>query len=52
MEDLFSAMLVLALCAVMLVTGQQFLSKMPEITAATSVPRPQVVASGSPADVR
>jgi hypothetical protein len=36
MDDLFSAMLVLALSSVMLVTGQQYLSKKPEITAAAS----------------
>jgi hypothetical protein len=42
MEDLFSAMLVILLSAVMLVAGQQYLSKQPEITAATIVRLPQV----------
>jgi hypothetical protein len=49
MDDLFGAMFVLALSSVMLVTGQQYLSKKSEITAATSAPSPQIAAFGLPA---
>jgi hypothetical protein len=52
MDDIFSAMLVLALSSVMLVTGQQYLSKTPEIIAAASAPRPHIAANSSPAYVR
>ena len=51
MDDLFAAMFVLALSSVMLVTGQQYLSKKSEITAATSAV-PQIAAIGLPARVR
>jgi hypothetical protein len=47
MDDLCSALLVLALSSVTLVSGQQYLSKKPEITAATSAARPHVAASSS-----
>jgi outer membrane murein-binding lipoprotein Lpp len=35
MDDVFSAMLVVAISAVLLVAGQQYLYKKPEISAAT-----------------
>ena len=41
MNDLFGAMFVVALCAVLLVTGQQYLLKTPAIAAANSSPHPQ-----------
>jgi hypothetical protein len=52
MQDFFSAMFVLALSSVMLVTGQQYLSKRPEITTARSAPSPQIAGIGLPASVR
>jgi hypothetical protein len=52
MDDLFSAMLVLALSSVMLVTGQQYLSKKSEIPIATSTQPPQVAAISQPAFLR
>jgi hypothetical protein len=43
MDDVFSAMLVVAISAVLLVAGQQYhLYKKPEISAATFVPLPNV----------
>jgi hypothetical protein len=52
MDDLFGAMFVLTLSSVMLVTGQQYLSRKSEITAATSVPSPHIAAISLPATVR
>jgi hypothetical protein len=45
--DLVSAMLAMALCAALLVTGQQYIEKHPEAIAAASSPARNVVASGS-----
>ena len=42
MDDIFTAMLVMAFSAVMLVAGQQYVSKRPEITAVTFAPVPHV----------
>jgi len=42
MDDLFTAMLAIALSAVMLVAGQQYVSRQPEIAAATFAPLPHV----------
>lgn len=47
MDDLFSAMLAILFSAVMLVAGQQYLSKRPEITSATIVPLPHVAENNS-----
>jgi hypothetical protein len=47
MTDLFSAMFVAALCAVLLVTGQHHLSKTPELATVISVPGPQAAAGRS-----
>ena len=52
MDDVFTAMLVMALSAVMLVAGQQYVSKQPEITAAMFAPRPQVAGNVSSSYVR
>ena len=52
MDDLIAAMFVLALSSVMLVTGQQYLSKKPEITAATSARSPQIAVISLPPYVR
>jgi hypothetical protein len=52
MDDLIGAMFILALSSVMLVTGQQYLSKKSEITAATSAPSPQMAATSLPAQLR
>jgi hypothetical protein len=48
MDDLSTAMLALVFCSLMLVTGQQYLSKRPEITAATAAQRPHIAANGLP----
>jgi hypothetical protein len=45
--DLVSAMLAMALCAVLLVAGQQYIEKHPEAIAAVSSPPRNVVASSS-----
>jgi hypothetical protein len=42
MDDVFSTMLVVAISAVSLVAGQQYLYKKPEISAATFVSLPNV----------
>jgi hypothetical protein len=52
MDDVFTAMLALALSAVMLVAGQQYLSSQPEITAAMFAPLPHVAGNTSPSYVR
>jgi hypothetical protein len=41
MNDLLGAMFVAALCAVLLVTGQQYLLKTPELAAANASPHLQ-----------
>jgi hypothetical protein len=48
MDDLIGAMFALALSAVMLVTGQQYLSKKLEISA----PSPQIAVISLPGNVR
>jgi uncharacterized PurR-regulated membrane protein YhhQ (DUF165 family) len=52
MDDLIAAMFVLALSSVMLVTGQQYLSKKSEAAAATSARSPQIAVISLPAYVR
>jgi hypothetical protein len=52
MDDLFSAMFVLALSAVLLVAGQQFVSRNPEVTVAASVAGPHVAAKSALSYVR
>jgi hypothetical protein len=47
MDDVFTAMLALALSAVMLVAGQQYVSSRPEITAAMFAPRPHLAGNAS-----
>lgn len=51
MDDIFTAMLVTAFSAVMLVAGQQYVSKRPEITAATFAPAPRVAVNMSSSHV-
>ena len=52
MDDVFTAMLVMAFSAVMLVAGQQFVSRQPEITAATFAPLSHVAVNRSSSFVR
>jgi hypothetical protein len=52
MDDLFSAMLAVAFSAVMLVAGQQYLSKKSDILAATAAPPRYVAVVVSPAYAR
>jgi hypothetical protein len=52
MDDFCSALLALALSSVMLVMGQQYLSKKPEITAARSATRAHAAANSPIADAR
>jgi hypothetical protein len=52
MDDVFTAMLVMAFSAVMLVAGQQYVSKQPEITAATFAPLPHVAVNRSSSYMR
>ena len=52
MEDLFGALFALALSAVMLVAGQQYLSRKSEIAVATAAPPPHVAAVSQPAYAR
>ena len=52
MTDLFSALFVVALCSVLLVTGQQYLVRMPEAGATASATRLNVAVNPSPSYVR
>jgi hypothetical protein len=45
--DLVTAMLAMALCAVLLVAGQQYLEKHPEAIAVAHSPQQRVVAGSS-----
>jgi hypothetical protein len=52
MDDVFTAMLAIALSAVMLVAGLQYVSGQPEITAATFAPLPHVAGNASSSYLR
>jgi hypothetical protein len=47
MDDVFTAMLAMALSAVMLVAGQQYVSRQPEITAAMFAPLPHIAGNNT-----
>lgn len=49
-SDLVSAMLAMALCAILLVTGQQYLMKHPETIEAAAARLQNVVASSNTSD--
>jgi hypothetical protein len=46
-HDLVTAMLAIAMCAALLVAGQQYLEKHPEAIAAANSPQQRVVAGNS-----
>jgi hypothetical protein len=52
MDDVFTAMLAIAVSAVMLVAGLQYISSRPENTAAAFAPLPHVAGNTSSSYVR